>query len=87
MQAQRVLHFSASFFKHSSTLGLQCSGIVDPSNPDAEEREIVSQSLSDICEDSGVRGGRVEAGDLLLHGGGAEVDKVGPSLSCDGCKG
>ena len=23
----------------------------------------------------------------VLHGGGAEVDKVGPSLSCDGCKG
>ena len=75
-----------SFFKHSSTSGLQCSGIVDQTNPDAEEREIVSRSLSDVCEDSGVRGGRVEASDSLLHGG-AEVHKVGPSLSCDGYKG
>ena len=59
------------FFKHSSTSDLQCSGITDA---DAEDTEIVSHSLNDAREDSGVRGGGIEAGE------------VGSPLSCDRCK-
>ena len=64
------------FLKHSSTSGLQCSGITETDAP-RDEVETVSRSLKDELEGSGVVGNDSEVGVV----GSATLDGATGSLS------